>query len=128
MFDIQVRRMREPDPAALESIRAYYGRVTGGAYPMNRLIAVVMLASMAALGAQVADGDVPRWVSIGAFALTASAVILAGSQTVPRAERLGRGGHEPREELRLARLMLRDHVFCLAVIVCVLVLQLGFAR
>ena len=127
MFDVQVRGRREPTPDSLASIGGYYRRVTLEARPMNRLVALVMLATLVALAVEVADDDVPRWVSVTSLVLTAGATGLAAGHTFANGARLGsgRGSHEDRT--RLARLMLRDHLLCLAAIVSVLVLQVGFA-
>jgi hypothetical protein len=120
MFDVQVRRA-DPPPGALESIAAYYGRVTTGARPMNRLVAAVMLATLAAIVVQLARGDGPAWSGWTSLALTAAAVGIAGTRTVPAAVRLGAGEGTVRD----ARGILREHLFCLAAIGAVLVLQLS---
>ena len=127
MFDVQIRRADDRD-AAVASIAAYYRRVTLEAYPMNRLVAVVMLGSLAALVAQVADGDAPRAASVASLALALGAIGLAVGHTFRNGARLGSGRGTPDERAKLARLMLRDHVVCLVAIAAVLVLQLGFAR
>ena len=50
MFDVQMRGHYGEVPAsALASISAYYRRVTVEAWPMNRLIAVVMLLTVLAI-------------------------------------------------------------------------------
>ena len=65
MYDVQAMRHRSdadlPEPV-LASISGYYGRVTTGARPMNRLIARVMVATIAALVVQLAGDDAPDWV------------------------------------------------------------------
>jgi len=45
MFDVQVRKDvgSKLPPEVLASISAYYRRVTTDAYPMNRLVALVMI-------------------------------------------------------------------------------------
>jgi hypothetical protein len=50
MFDVQTRKaVAGPlPPEVLASISAYYRRVTTEAYPMNRLVALVMLLRLAA--------------------------------------------------------------------------------
>ena len=123
MFDVQVRR-----DEGVASIAAYYRRVTLEAYPMNRLVAVVMLGTLAALVVQVADGAAPRWASLASLALTLGAIGLAMGHTFRTGTRLGSGRDTPAQQLVLARLMLRDHLVCLAAMMAVLVLQLGFAR
>ena len=127
MFDVQVFRRRDPSPEAVASISAYYRRVTRGASPMNRLVAIAMLATLGALAAQVIAGDVPRAASVASLALAAAAVGLAAGHTFPNAARLGAGGGSHAERVRLARLTLRDHLACLAAISAVLALQFGFA-
>jgi len=130
MFDVQVLghdRSALPGPV-LASIAGYYARVTTAARPMNRLIATVMLATLAALVAQVAGDDSPSWVAWASLALVGSAVALATAHTVPAAVRLGTRGDEPAVQSRLAAAILRDHVLCFAGIASVLVLQLAFAR
>ena len=127
MFDVQVRRADRREEA-VASIAAYYRRVTIEAYPMNRLVAAVMLATLVALVVQVADGDAPRWASIASLMLALAAIALAVGHTFRTGARLGAGRGGPAEQAALARLMLRDHLACLAAIVPLLVLQLGFAR
>jgi hypothetical protein len=127
MFDVQVRRADRREEA-VASIAAYYRRVTIEAYPMNRLVAAVMLATLVALVVQVADGDAPRWASIASLMLALAAIALAVGHTFRTGARLGAGRGGLAEQAALARLMLRDHLACLAAIVALLVLQLGFAR
>ena len=48
MFDVQARRLDAPDgDARLASIADYYRRVTIEAFPANRLVATVMLITIA---------------------------------------------------------------------------------
>ena len=60
MFDVQALRRGDGElpEAALASIAGYYARVTTAARPMNRLIAAVMLVTLAALVAQVVGDEV----------------------------------------------------------------------
>ena len=127
MFDVQVLRREEPTPEALASIGGYYRRVTLEARPMNRLVGVVMLATLTALAFQVTDDDVPRWVSVASLVLTAAATGLAAAHTFANGARLGSGRGSLEDRIRLARLMLRDHLLCLAAIATVLGLQIAFA-
>ncbi|MEA2421083.1 MAG: hypothetical protein QOF55_182 [Thermoleophilaceae bacterium] len=129
MFDVQVLRRGDgdlPEPV-LESISAYYRRVTTAARPMNRLIAAVMLATLAAIVVQIARGDAPPWVGWACLVLAAAAVLLAAGRTLPSAVRLGAGSDPVEVRSRLARSIWRDHLLCLAAIASVLVLQLAFA-
>ena len=67
MFDVQTRKY--PDgvlPAeVLASISAYYRRVTTEAYPMNRLVALIMVLTLAAICAEIVQGQI-RGGSAGA--------------------------------------------------------------
>ena len=129
MFDVQVagHDERELPEATLASIAAYYARVTTAARPMNRLIALVMLATLAAIVAEIASGDVPRWVAWSSLALAAAPIALAGGRTVPSAVRLGGRGDSLERQSALARSIRREHLLCLAAIAALLVLQLAAA-
>ena len=130
MFDVQVRRRGdgEPPDAAVESIAAYYARVTTAARPMNRLVAIVMLGTLAALVVELVRGDEPRWVTLVSLAFAGGAIVLAATRTFPHAVRLGARADPVERRRWLAHSILRDHLACLLAIVSVLVLQLGFAR
>jgi hypothetical protein len=126
MFDVQVLRRGDAPEQALASIAAYYRRVTTAARPMNRLIAAVMVATLAAIVAQIAGGDTRDWVGWTSLALTGAAISLAGAHTVPAAVRLGARRDPPAVQRRLAQSIVRDHLACLAAIASVLVVQLAF--
>ena len=121
MFDAQVRR--GPSDEAIESIRRYYRRVTTDARPMNRLVALVMLGTVAALVAQLIGRDAPDWASAASLALAVGAIGLAAVRTVPNAVRVGA---DEGDAARLTRAILGDHLLCLGAIAGILVLQLGF--
>jgi len=129
MFDVQVLRSRSgavPEPV-LESIAAYYARVTTAARAMSLLIAAVMLVTLGALVAQVAGDDVApvvAWLSLG---LAAAPIALAGSRTLPAAVRLGARADPPDVQSALARRICREHVLCFASIAALLILQLAAA-
>jgi hypothetical protein len=129
MFDVQVLDHRDGDlpETVLASIAGYYARVTTAARPMNRLIATVMLATLAAIVVQIARADDPRWVAWASLALAAGPVGLAGSRTVPSAVRLGTRVDAPDRQSALARAILRDHVLCALVIAALLAVQLSAA-
>jgi hypothetical protein len=129
MFDVQVRGHGPGDLPGdvLASISAYYRRVTTAARPMNRLIATVMLATTAAIVAELARDDTPAWVGWASLALAGAAILLAAGRTVPAAVRLGAGTDSIAAQSRAARSIYRDHLLCLAAIASVLVLQLAFA-
>jgi len=130
MFDVQVRghSSAELPEQVLGSISSYYRRVTTAARPMNRLIASVMVATIAAIIVQIARGDAPRWVGWASLALAGSAIGLAAVRTVPNAVRLGGRSDQVEVQSRLARSICRDHLLCAAAIASVLVVQLGFGR
>ena len=127
MFDVQVARHREPPEAVLASIAGYYARVTTAARPMNRLIAAVMVATPAAIVAQIAGGDDPRWAGWVSLALAAVPILLAATRTLPSAVRLGTRRDGAELQGRLARTILTEHIICSAAIVALLVVQLAAA-
>jgi hypothetical protein len=129
MFDVQVlsKRGRELPEEVLSSIAGYYRRVTTAARPMNRLIALVMLATLAAIVAEIAAGSRARWVPWASLALAVPPIVLAGARTVPSAVRLGARRDPTQRQSELARSICRDHLFCAAAIAALLALQLGFA-
>ncbi len=130
MFDVQALR-RDASAAAplpepvLASIAAYYARVTTAARPMNRLVAGVMLGTLAALIVELAQERDPIWVPAVSLALTLSAVAMAAARTVPSAVRLGARRDPPDLQSALARSVLAQHLFCFGAIVAMLVLQLA---
>jgi hypothetical protein len=130
MFDVQVLAHRGrgdlPEPV-LGSIAGYYRRVTTEARPMNRLIAAVMLVVLGTLVAQAIVDDVPVWATVVSLAAAMTGIGLAGARTVPSAVRLGGRTDPTREQTRLARSILRDHLVCLAAIATLLVVQLAWA-
>ena len=126
MFDVQVLgqpRDRELPEEVLASVAGYYRRVTTAARPMNRLIAAVMVATIAAIVVQIADSA--AWVGWASLALAGAAVALDAGHTVPSAVRLGRRVDPPAVQSRLARSIYRDHVVCLTGIAALLVIQLA---
>jgi hypothetical protein len=127
MFDVQVlgRGGSDLPEDVLASISGYYGRVTTAARPMNRLIAVVMLATLASIVAQILDGGISRWVAWASLALAAAPIAIAGLRTVPCAVQLGTRCDSITRQSALARSILRQHLLCIASIAAVLVLQLA---
>ena len=126
MFDVQSRgHVGNPLPSeVLASISAYYRRVTTEAYPMNRLVALVMLLTLAAIVAEIVKGVHPWWTGWGSLALTGSGVVPTLRRTVPNARRLGRAQDTPEMQSALARAICRDHLFSFARTSLVLGLQL----
>jgi hypothetical protein len=78
MFDVQTRKHKGDvlPPEVLTSISAYYRRVTTEAWPMNRLVALVMLLTLAAICAEIVQGENAWWTGWGSL-------VLAGSGFVP---------------------------------------------
>src|SRR5262245_29465037 len=91
MFDVQTRQHPvDPLPAeVLASISAYYRRVTTEAWPMNRLVALVMVLNLVAIVAQIVEGESPWWVGWICLALAGSGLVPTLRRTVPNARRLG---------------------------------------
>ena len=110
--------------AVLTSISAYYRRVTTEAYPMNRLVAVVMLLTLAAICAEIWQGENACWIGWGSLLLAGSGFVPTMMRTVPNARRLGSAQDSAEEQSRLARAVCRDHMFSFARMSCVLILQL----
>ncbi|MGA9723119.1 MAG: hypothetical protein WBQ86_11735 [Candidatus Binatus sp.] len=127
MFDVQVRGYdRDSVPAsALASISGYYRRVTREAWPMNRLIAVVMLLTVLVIVIEVVFGSYRWWIGWISLVAAVTAIGLARMRTIPNASRLGKSSDSPEEQSRLARAIYRDHIYCLAAMSLVLVLQLS---
>jgi hypothetical protein len=126
MFDVQVLRRPVSREEALDSIAAYYRRVTSAARPMSRLVAAVMLGTIAAIVVQIARGDGPGWAPWASLVLAGSAIGTAAAHTFPSAVRLGARGDSIDRQERLARGILRDHLVCLPAIAAVLVIELAF--
>ena len=126
MFDVQTRKY--PDNAlpaeVLASISAYYRRVTTEAYPMNRLVALVMLLTLAAICAEIVQGQNPWWIGWGSLLLAGSGFVPTMMRTVPNARRLGSAKGTAEEQSQLACSICRDHMFSFARMSVVLVLQL----
>src|SRR5882757_6779991 len=129
MFDVQVAggESGEVSEHVLSSIANYYRRVTTTARPMNRLVAAVMLATLGAIIAQIARGERPVWVGWASLVLAGAPILLAAGHTVPSAVRLGGRADPVQRQAELAKSIWRDHVFCIAAIVALLIIQLSFA-
>lgn len=127
MFDVQARGYADDDvPTPVRaSIAAYYARVTTSARPMNQLIALTMLVTIGATVGEIVRDELPAWRGWTALALTLAAIGLAAARTVANARRLGAQADDGAQQSRLARRILRDHVFCISCIAITLVLQLA---
>jgi hypothetical protein len=123
IFDVQVLRHPDelPEPV-LASIAAYYNRATTTSRPMSRLIALVMVILLGALGFQAARAHDPGWLLVTSAILAAIPMLLALTHTVPSAVRLGKRTDGPIEQSRLARSICRDHLICAGGMLAFLVL------
>ena len=120
-FDLMFDRL----PASqVDTIAAYYRRVTTTARPMNFLVSAAMVAAFGAQAVEVVRGDDPRWLSIASLALTALGIVLAAARTVRNAVRLGAQTDDTAAQIALARGIRHDHVICLVAIGAALGLQL----
>ncbi|MFI5000765.1 MAG: hypothetical protein ACHQK9_12870 [Reyranellales bacterium] len=126
MFDAQTRKHAGTTlpSEVLASISAYYRRVTTDAYPMNRLVALVMLLTLAAIVGEIVEAANPWWIGWGSLALSGSGVVTTLRRTVPNAKRLGAGQDTPEAQSALARAVCRDHLLSFARMIVVLGLQL----
>jgi hypothetical protein len=129
MFDVQVLRhpAGELPEDVLASIAGYYRRVTTDARPMNRLVAAVMLITLAAIAAQIGDGDAPGWAAWTSLGFAGTAIGTAVAHTFPAAVRLGARTDPADVQSRLARSICRDHLFCITTITSLIAIQLVFA-
>ena len=129
MFDVQVRGHSDVElpEAVLGSIAAYYARVTTAARPMNRLIALVMLATLAAIIVELANALHPLWVAWASLVLALAPILLALLRTVPGAVALGARGGTPAQQSRLARSICVEHLLCFVSIAALIGIQLALA-
>jgi hypothetical protein len=129
MFDVQVVGHHGPVLAEdlLASIAGYYRRVTTAARPMNRLIALVMLATLAAIVAEIVNGNLRPWIAWTSLACALAPILLAALHTVPSAVRLGARSDPADYQSSLARAIFREHVLCAVAIIVLLALQLSSA-
>jgi hypothetical protein len=126
MFDVQTRRSAANvlPTEVLASISAYYRRVTTDAYPMNRLVALVMLLTLAVIIDEIISAKYAWWIGWGSLLFAGSGFVPTMMRTVPNARRLGMATDAPDEQTRLARAVCRDHMFSFARMSIVLCLQL----
>jgi hypothetical protein len=126
MFDVQTRKSAANvlPSDVLASISAYYRRVTTEAYPMNRLVALVMLLTLAAICVEIVRGEYAWWIAWGSLLVAASGFVPTLMRTVPNAQRLGTAQDSPEEQTRLARAICRDHMLSFARMGVLLILQL----
>jgi hypothetical protein len=119
LFDTQM--LRGGSAADVATIAAYYRHATIEAYPMNRLIAAMMLLTVIGAAIQVVRTRERRRDGI-ALTLAALAVVLALSRVVPNAMRLG-GGDPAGEQSALAWSICVDHFICLGLMLAFVLIQ-----
>jgi hypothetical protein len=128
IFDVQVLGHpgagKDLPEAVLISIAGYYHRATTTSRPMSRLIALVMLILLVALGFRAAQRHDPWWLLAISAGLAGVPMALALTRTVPNAIRLGHRADGPEVQARLARSIFRDHLACGACMLAFLVLWL----
>ena len=126
MFDVQVLRHDGPElpEEVLASIAGYYGRVTTDARPMGHLVGTVMGVLGLALAAELFSGPFAR--AVVSLVLAAPPIVLAAFRVVPNAIRLGTRADAPARQSELARAICRDHLFCVAAILCFLAVRFTF--
>src|SRR5260370_12522853 len=129
MFDVQTRTDAGAALRAevLASISAYYRRVTIEAYPMNRLIAVVMILTVLAIVAEIIRNADHWWIGWISLAAAVTAIGSARIRAVPTSAPLARPKGSVEAQTVLARAIYRDHTYCLAAMTLVLALQLRTA-
>jgi hypothetical protein len=91
---------------------------------MNRLVALLMLLTLAVICAEIVWGEYTWWIGWGSLALAGSGFVPTMTRTVPNARRLGTAKDSAEEQSRLARAVCRDHMLSFARMGVVLILQL----
>lgn len=127
MFDVQVAPYPDvgaplPEPV-LASIAGYYRRVTTEAFPMNRAVAVVMVATIGGSLWQVWRGPRHAMAAL-ALLLVSAPIALAALRVFPNAVRLATRADTAARQSELARSIYLDHLWCLAAIVLFTAIQL----
>lgn len=100
----------ELPPDVIDGVTRYYARVTRGAAPMNRLVGLVMIGTVAAIATQLVAGHDPYWVPVASLPLALTGIVTAIARTVPTAVRLGQGGYPTAADAsRAIRTVRTDH-------------------
>jgi hypothetical protein len=128
MFDVQVlgqgTRHGEVPDEVLDSIAAYYRRVTTLARPMGHVVGGTMLVGILTLLFQTIRGGPPRWIGVVSLLLFGAPAALALLRVYPNAVRLGSRVDPALEQSRLARAILRGHLLCLGAMLSFVLLRL----
>ncbi len=86
-----------------------------------------MILTLLAIVTEIVRNVDHWWIGWLSLAAAVSAIGLARMRTIPNAARLGRAKGSIEAQSTLARAIYRDHLFCIAAIAVVLVLQLSAA-
>jgi hypothetical protein len=121
LFDTQILRLPAQDVVGI--VVVYYENAALRAYPMNRLIGLVMIATAAGAIYQTAKGRIDRR-ALAATACCGIAVGLALLRVVPNAMRLGARPGSIEEQIALARAICFDHIVCLLLMSAFVALQI----
>jgi hypothetical protein len=127
IFDVQTLKHTDEvlPPEVLASISAYYRRVTTEAWPMNRLVALMMLVVLGAIIAEIFADEISPWITWGSLALALFGFAVTRLRTLPNAIRLGQAADPPEVQSQLARSIFRDHAYGFARTLVLLALQLA---
>lgn len=128
MFDVQSVGLARADTAAREtalaSIAGYYRRVTTEAFPMNRLIAAVMLVQLGGIVHQVLREPALRGVrALVVVVLGVAPPVFALTRIVPDAVRLAAGRDDIAMRSILARRIFHAHIACFVAVAAFVVLE-----
>lgn len=124
MFDVQAWNHDGTLPAAaLESIAAYYRRVTTDAAPMGNVVSLVMLLTVVGAVVQLAESRLPWWQRGAVLAAALVPVLTALIVVVPAAVQLGSRQDSVEVQSDLARTVLNGHLWCLLFVLVFLLLQ-----
>ena len=99
-------------------------RVNTEAYPTNCAVVLAMLLTLAAICAEIVQGQNPWWIGWGSIVLAGGGFVPTMMRTVPNARRLGMAEDFGEGKSRLARAVCRDHMLSFARMTVVLGLQL----
>jgi threonine dehydrogenase-like Zn-dependent dehydrogenase len=132
LFDVQARRLAGADAgastAALASIVAYYRRATIEAFPMNRLIAIVMLVQLFGIAYELLTRTVGGARALAVLVLGVVPIGLALGRIVPDAMRLAAATDPETVQADLARRIYHAHVACFVAIAAFTAIQIQLAR
>lgn len=125
MFDVQVRG-HDGDvlpERVLASIAGYYRRVTTEAQPMSKFVSVGMLVTVAGLTGEALTGEPGLVWVVASACLAVPPIVLAGARVFPNAVRLATRQDDVATQSAIAREIHRDHWYCFASILGLLVVQ-----